>query len=69
MMAKDSVKKAEFLWQLDDGMSLTEFYLPTCYKVTTSLHLYKNNGVKLQMGGSDQWGNITTGTELICRKV
>ena len=48
-------------------MSFTEF----TYQLLQGydfLHLYKNNGVKLQMGGSDQWGNITTGTELIRRK-
>ena len=50
-----------------DGMSFEFTY--QLYKVTTSrLHLYKNNGVKLQMGGSDQWGNITTGTGVIRRK-
>ena len=47
-------------------MSFTEFTY-NYYKVTT-FYIYKNNGVKLQMGGSDQWGNITTGTELIRRK-
>jgi len=62
MTAKDSVKK-----RLDSGMSFTEF----SYQLVQGydfLHLYQNNGVKLQMGGSDQWGNITTGTELIRRK-
>jgi tyrosyl-tRNA synthetase len=62
MTAKDSVKK-----RLDTGMSFTEF----SYQLVQGydfLHLYQNNGVKLQMGGSDQWGNITTGTELIRRK-
>ncbi|MGB0182716.1 MAG: tyrosine--tRNA ligase [Schleiferiaceae bacterium] len=61
MMAKDSVKK-----RLDTGMSFTEF----SYQLIQGYdfyHLWKNNGVKLQMGGSDQWGNITTGTELIRR--
>ena len=61
MMAKDSVKK-----RLDTGMSFTEF----SYQLIRGYdfyHLWKNNGVKLQMGGSDQWGNITTGTELIRR--
>ena len=62
MTAKDSVKK-----RLDTGMSYTEF----SYQLVQGydfFHLYSNNGVKLQMGGSDQWGNITTGTELIRRK-
>ena len=61
MMAKNSVKK-----RLDTGMSFTEF----SYQLIQGYdfyHLWKNNGVKLQMGGSDQWGNITTGTELIRR--
>lgn len=61
MMAKDSVKK-----RLDFGMSFTEF----SYQLIQGYdfyHLWKNDGVKLQMGGSDQWGNITTGTELIRR--
>ena len=61
MMAKDSVKK-----RLDTGMSFTEF----SYQLIQGYdfyHLWKNDGVKLQMGGSDQWGNITTGTELIRR--
>jgi tyrosyl-tRNA synthetase len=62
MTAKDSVKK-----RLDTGMSFTEF----SYQLVQGYdfyHLFKNNGVRLQMGGSDQWGNITTGTELIRRK-
>lgn len=62
MTAKDSVKK-----RIDSGMSYTEF----SYQLVQGydfLHLYQHNGVKLQMGGSDQWGNITTGTELIRRK-
>ncbi len=62
MTAKDSVKK-----RLDSGMSFTEF----SYQLVQGydfLHLYQHNGIKLQMGGSDQWGNITTGTELIRRK-
>lgn len=64
MMAKDSVKK-----RLDgtaDGMSFTEF----TYQLVQGydfLHLYRTLNCKLQMGGSDQWGNITTGTELIRR--
>ncbi len=62
MMSKDSVKN-----RLENGMSFTEF----CYQLIQGYdfyHLWKNNGVKLQLGGSDQWGNIVTGTELICRK-
>ncbi len=61
LMAKDSVKK-----RLDTGMSFTEF----SYQLIQGYdfyYLWKNDGVKLQMGGSDQWGNITTGTELIRR--
>jgi len=63
MMAKDSVKK-----RLDTGISFTEF----SYQLVQGydfLHLYQNYDCKLQMGGSDQWGNITSGTELIRRKV
>jgi len=62
MTAKDSVKK-----RLESGMSFTEF----SYQLVQGydfLHLYQTHGIKLQMGGSDQWGNITTGTELIRRK-
>jgi tyrosyl-tRNA synthetase len=62
MMAKDSVKK-----RLETGLSFTEF----SYQLLQGYdfyHLYKHKGVKLQMGGSDQWGNITAGTELIRRK-
>ena len=64
MMAKDSVKK-----RLDskNGMSFTEF----TYQLVQGYDfywLYKNKNAKLQMGGSDQWGNIVTGTELIRRK-
>jgi len=61
MLAKDSVKS-----RLESGMSYTEF----SYQLVQGfdfLHLYKNHNVKLQMGGSDQWGNITTGSELIRR--
>ena len=61
MMAKDSVKK-----RLETGLSFTEF----SYQLVQAydfLFLYKNNACKLQMGGSDQWGNITAGTELIRR--
>ena len=64
MMAKDSVKK-RFTGE-GDGMSFTEF----TYQLIQGydfLHLYRTYGCKLQMGGSDQWGNITTGTELIRR--
>ncbi|MCL2290627.1 MAG: tyrosine--tRNA ligase [Bacteroidetes bacterium] len=65
MMAKDSVKK-RFSGE-GDGMSFTEF----TYQLVQGydyLFLYQTYGCKLQMGGSDQWGNITTGTELIRRK-
>jgi tyrosyl-tRNA synthetase len=64
MMAKDSVKKR---LEGDTGMSFTEF----TYQLIQGYDfywLYKNKNCKLQMGGSDQWGNITTGTELIRRK-
>ena len=66
MMSKDSVKK-RIGSDSTEGMSFTEF----TYQLVQGydfFHLYSNNGVKLQMGGSDQWGNITTGTELIRRK-
>jgi tyrosyl-tRNA synthetase len=62
MLAKDSVKN-----RLENGMSFTEF----SYQLIQGYdfyHLYKTQGVQLQMGGSDQWGNIVTGTELIRRK-
>lgn len=62
MLAKDSVKS-----RLENGMSFTEF----TYQLVQGYdfyYLWKNNQVKLQMGGSDQWGNIVTGTELIRRK-
>ncbi len=62
MMAKDSVKN-----RLESGMSFTEF----SYQLVQGYdfyHLWKTKGIKLQMGGSDQWGNIVTGTELIRRK-
>ncbi len=66
MMSKDSVKK-----RLDSdsgsGMSFTEFTYQLV-QGTDFLHLYETRNTKLQMGGSDQWGNITTGTELIRRK-
>ena len=63
MMAKDSVKS-----RLESGMSFTEF----TYQLVQGYdfyHLYIKNNCKLQLGGSDQWGNIVTGTELIRRKV
>lgn len=62
MMSKDSVKN-----RLESGMSFTEF----TYQLVQGYdfyHLWKERGVKVQMGGSDQWGNIVTGTELIRRK-
>lgn len=62
MLAKDSVKS-----RLETGMSFTEF----SYQLVQGYdfyYLWKKNNVKLQMGGSDQWGNIVTGTELIRRK-
>ena len=65
MMAKDSVKN-RISAESKDGMSFTEF----TYQLVQGydfLHLYQNNNTSIQMGGSDQWGNITTGTELIRR--
>jgi tyrosyl-tRNA synthetase len=62
MMAKDSVKK-----RMESGISFTEF----SYQLVQGydfLHLFREKNCKLQMGGSDQWGNIVTGTELIRRK-
>jgi len=67
MMSKDSVKN-RLNPEAKEGMSFTEF----TYQLIQGydfLHLYSENNCKLQMGGSDQWGNITTGTELIRRKV
>ena len=67
MMAKDSVKKRLGSDSMV-GMSFTEF----TYQLLQGydfLHLYQNMDCKIQMGGTDQWGNITTGTELIRRKV
>jgi tyrosyl-tRNA synthetase len=64
MMAKDSVKKR---LEGENGMSFTEF----TYQLVQGYdfyYLWKNHGIKVQMGGSDQWGNIVTGTELIRRK-
>ncbi len=69
MMAKDSVKNrivSDDSAGGSEGMSFTEF----TYQLVQGydfLHLYKNNNCSLQMGGSDQWGNITTGTELVRR--
>jgi tyrosyl-tRNA synthetase len=65
MMSKDSVKK-RLDAESSSGMSFTEFTYQLV-QGTDFLHLYKEKNVKLQMGGSDQWGNITTGTELIRR--
>jgi len=65
MMAKDSVKK-RLSGENQQGMSFTEF----SYQLLQGydyLHLYRTYGCRLQLGGSDQWGNITTGTELIRR--
>ncbi|MBQ5694297.1 MAG: tyrosine--tRNA ligase [Bacteroidaceae bacterium] len=67
MMAKDSVKR-RLNGECQDGMSFTEF----TYQLLQGydfLHLYQEKNCRLQMGGSDQWGNITTGTELIRRKL
>lgn len=64
MMAKDSVKRR---LEGDSGLSFTEF----CYQLIQGYdfyYLWKNNNCLVQMGGSDQWGNIVTGTELIRRK-
>ena len=65
MMSKDSVKK-RLSRDSSEGMSFTEF----TYQLLQGydfLYLYEHNGVTLQLGGADQWGNITTGTELIRR--
>ena len=65
MMAKDSVKR-RLNGEARDGLSFTEF----TYQLLQAydfLYLYQNKGCRLQMGGSDQWGNITTGAELIRR--
>ncbi len=67
MMAKDSVKR-RLNGEARDGLSFTEF----TYQLLQGfdyLHLYETEGCRLQLGGSDQWGNITTGTELIRRKL
>ena len=66
MMAKDSVKKRVGS-DAKEGMSFTEFSYQLV-QGTDFLHLYNELGCRLQMGGSDQWGNIVTGTELIRRK-
>lgn len=66
MMSKDSVKK-RLGEESKVGMSFTEFTYQLV-QGTDFLHLYKEKNCKLQMGGADQWGNITTGTELIRRK-
>ena len=66
MMAKDSVKK-RLRSESKVGMSFTEFTYQL-FQGYDFYHLYKEMDCKLQMGGSDQWGNITTGTELIRRK-
>lgn len=66
MMAKDSVKK-RLSSDSREGMSYTEFSYQLV-QGTDFLHLYNELGCRLQMGGSDQWGNIVTGTELIRRK-
>lgn len=65
MMAKESVKKR--VTGEGDGMSFTEFTYQL-FQGYDFLHLYETMGCKLQIGGSDQWGNITTGTELVRRK-
>ncbi len=65
MMSKESVKKR---MEGESGISYTEF----AYQLLQGydfLHLYQEKGVRIQVGGSDQWGNITTGTELIRRKL
>ena len=67
MMAKDSVQK-RLNGEARDGLSFTEF----TYQLLQGfdfLHLYQDKNCKLQLGGSDQWGNITTGSELIRRKL
>lgn len=66
MMSKDSVKK-RLSSESAQGMSFTEFTYQLV-QGTDFYHLYSEYGCKLQMGGSDQWGNIVTGTELIRRK-
>ena len=68
MMAKDSVKNRISSESTSDGMSFTEFTYQL-FQGYDFYHLYKEKNCVLQMGGSDQWGNIVTGTELIRRKV
>ena len=66
MMAKESVQK-RLNGEARDGLSFTEF----TYQLLQGydfVYLYENHGVKLQLGGADQWGNITTGTEMIRRR-
>jgi tyrosyl-tRNA synthetase len=63
MLSKDSVQT-----RLAGGISLTEFSYMTL-QATDFLHLYRDHGVEMQMGGADQWGNITAGLELIRRVV
>ncbi len=63
MLAKESVKRR---MEAEDGVSFTEF----CYQILQAydfLHLYREHGVRLQIGGGDQWGNITAGIDLIRR--
>ncbi len=67
MMAKDSVKK-RLNGEATQGMSFTEFTYQLV-QATDFYELYQSHNCKMQMGGSDQWGNITTGTELIRRKL
>ncbi|MFN8714511.1 MAG: tyrosine--tRNA ligase [Bacteroidota bacterium] len=67
MLSKDSVKRRIDGTDGAEGMSFTEF----TYQLIQGYdyyYLWKNHGIQLQMGGSDQWGNITTGTELIRKK-
>ena len=61
MLARDTVRK-----RLDDGISYTEFSYVLLQSMDY-LNLYRDYGVTLQFGGSDQWGNITAGVELIRR--
>ncbi len=62
MLSRESVKK-----RIDTGISFTEFSYQM-FQAIDFYHLYKNNNVKLQIGGSDQWGNIVSGIELIRKK-
>lgn len=63
MLSKESVKRR---MEAEDGVSFTEFSYQTL-QANDYLHLFRNHGVRLQIGGSDQWGNITAGIELIRR--